>query len=164
MILFCIFLEKNECEFKVDLHIFLSIPNQLLLIAYILILIYFFQKQEWHKKMPKFLSSIWTSIIEYETPRLVRIHNRKLGLVRRLIQFSIGTVHILRKHIFRLVWAHFYKILLVLEIVPLEIGGPPLEFIKIQPPKMGSASRIHQHTTPQKGFASRIYQPKGVRL
>ena len=39
--------------------------------------------------MPKFLSSIWTSIIEYETPRLVRIHNRKLGLVRRLIQFSI---------------------------------------------------------------------------
>ena len=41
------------------------------------------------KKMPKFLSTIWTSIIEYETPRLVRIHNRKLGLVRRLIQFSI---------------------------------------------------------------------------
>ena len=39
--------------------------------------------------MPKVLSSIWTSIIEYETPRLVRIHNRKLGLVRRLIQFSI---------------------------------------------------------------------------
>jgi len=39
--------------------------------------------------MPKILTNIWTSIIEYETPRLVRIHNRKLGLVRRLIQFSI---------------------------------------------------------------------------
>ncbi len=39
--------------------------------------------------MPKILTRIWTSIIEYETPRLVRIHNRKLGLVRRLIQLSI---------------------------------------------------------------------------
>lgn len=39
--------------------------------------------------MPQILTSIWTSIIEYETPRLVRIHNRKLGLVRRLIQLSI---------------------------------------------------------------------------
>lgn len=39
--------------------------------------------------MSQILTSIWTSVIEYETPRLVRIHNRKLGLVRRLIQFSI---------------------------------------------------------------------------
>ena len=39
--------------------------------------------------MTSFFSSLWTSVIEYETPRLVRIHNRKLGLVRRLIQASI---------------------------------------------------------------------------
>ena len=39
--------------------------------------------------MSSFFSSLWTSVIEYETPRLVRIHNRKLGLVRRLIQASI---------------------------------------------------------------------------
>ena len=40
-------------------------------------------------KMSKFFSNIWTSIIEYETPRLVKIHNRKLGLARRIIQLSI---------------------------------------------------------------------------
>ena len=31
---------------------------------------------------------------------------------------------------------------------PLKMGGPPLDFINIQPPKRGSASRIHQHTAP----------------
>ena len=30
-------------------------------------------------------------------------------------------------------------------------GGPSLEFINIQPLKRGSASTIHQHTAPQKG-------------
>ena len=40
-------------------------------------------------KMSKFFTNIWTSIIEYETPRLVKIHNRKLGLARRIIQLSI---------------------------------------------------------------------------
>ena len=54
-----------------------------------LIYLFCFSETRVTQKMPKFLSSIWTSIIEYETPRLVRIHNRKLGLVRRLIQFSI---------------------------------------------------------------------------
>ena len=29
--------------------------------------------------------------------------------------------------------------------------GPPLEFINIQPPQQGSASRIHQHTAPKEG-------------
>ena len=42
-------------------------------------------------KMSQFLQGIWTSVIEYETPRLVKIHNRKLGLARRLIQISIIT-------------------------------------------------------------------------
>ena len=41
--------------------------------------------------MSQFLQGIWTSVIEYETPRLVKIHNRKLGLARRLIQISIIT-------------------------------------------------------------------------
>ena len=40
-------------------------------------------------KMSKFFGNIWTSVIEYETPRLVKIHNRKLGLARRVIQLSI---------------------------------------------------------------------------
>ena len=39
--------------------------------------------------MSGLLHSVWTSIIEYETPRLVKIHNRKVGLVRRLIQLFI---------------------------------------------------------------------------
>jgi len=39
--------------------------------------------------MSSLLSSLWTSVIEYETPRLVKIHNRKVGLVRRLIQLGI---------------------------------------------------------------------------
>lgn len=39
--------------------------------------------------MSHFLSAVWTSLIEYETPRLVKIHNRKVGLVRRLIQLAI---------------------------------------------------------------------------
>ena len=30
------------------------------------------------------LEDIWISCFEYETPRLVKIHNRKLGLVRSL--------------------------------------------------------------------------------
>ena len=43
--------------------------------------------------------------------------------------------------------------------IPSLNGGPPLEFINIQPPKMGSTSRIHQHTTPLKRWStSRIYQ------
>ena len=37
-------------------------------------------------------------------------------------------------------------------------GGPPLEFINIQPPKRWSASRIHQHTATKRGSASRIHQ------
>ena len=45
---------------------------------------------------------------------------------------------------------------------PLEFinqrGGPPLDFINIQPPKRGSAARIHQHTAPQRGSAARIHQ------
>ena len=45
---------------------------------------------------------------------------------------------------------------------------PPLEFINVQPQNRGSASRIHQHTAPQKGSASRIHQhtapQKGVRI
>ena len=40
-------------------------------------------------------------------------------------------------------------------------GGPPLELINIQPPKRGSASRIHQYTAPQKTTASRIHQVEG---
>ena len=39
--------------------------------------------------MSQFFSAIWTSVIEYETPRLVKIHNRKVGLVRRVIQLCI---------------------------------------------------------------------------
>jgi hypothetical protein len=39
--------------------------------------------------MSSLLRSLWTSVIEYETPRLVKIHNRKVGLVRRLIQLCI---------------------------------------------------------------------------
>ena len=39
-------------------------------------------------------------------------------------------------------------------------GDLPLEFINIQPSKVRSASRIHQHTAPQKGSASRFYQTK----
>ena len=43
--------------------------------------------------------------------------------------------------------------------------GSPLEVINIQPPKMGSASRIHQHTAPQKGVrfqnSSTYSTPKG---
>ena len=39
--------------------------------------------------MASILSGLWTYVIEYETPRLVRIHNRKLGLCRRIIQLSI---------------------------------------------------------------------------
>lgn len=42
-------------------------------------------------KASSMLSSLWTTLIEYETPRLVRIHNQKLGVVRRLIQASIIT-------------------------------------------------------------------------
>ena len=38
------------------------------------------------------------------------------------------------------------------------MGGPPLEFINIQPKKGGSASRIHQ---PKGGSASRFHQPEG---
>ena len=39
--------------------------------------------------MSGFFSAVWTSVIEYETPRLVKIHNRKVGLVRRIIQLGI---------------------------------------------------------------------------
>ena len=38
---------------------------------------------------------------------------------------------------------------------------PPLEFINVQPQNRGSASRIHQHTAPQKGSASTYSPPKG---
>ena len=41
-----------------------------------------------------------------------------------------------------------------------QLGGPPLDFINIQLPKRGSASRIDQHTAPKWGSASRIHQPK----
>ena len=34
-------------------------------------------------------------------------------------------------------------------------GGPPLEFINIQPQNRGSASRIHQHQTKNMGSVSR---------
>ena len=44
--------------------------------------------------------------------------------------------------------------------------GPPLEFIYMQPPERGSASRVHQHIAHQKGFRlqnSSTYSPsKGV--
>ena len=36
-----------------------------------------------------------------------------------------------------------------IEIVPR--GGLPLEFINLQPHKMGPAFRIHQHAAPKKG-------------
>ncbi|XP_059086038.1 P2X purinoceptor 4-like isoform X2 [Tigriopus californicus] len=39
--------------------------------------------------MGDFLRSAWIAIIQYETPRLVKIHNRKVGLVRRIIQAGI---------------------------------------------------------------------------
>ena len=32
--------------------------------------------------MSHLLYSAWNSLIEYETPRLVKIHNRKVGIVR----------------------------------------------------------------------------------
>ena len=35
--------------------------------------------------------------------------------------------------------------------LPIKIGGPPLEFINIQPLKRRFAFRIHQDTAPQKG-------------
>mgnify|MGYP001494720679 CR=1 FL=1 len=37
-------------------------------------------------------------------------------------------------------------------------GGPPLDFINIQPSKRGPASRFHQHTAPKRGSASRTHQ------
>ena len=50
---------------------------------------------------------------------------------------------------------------------PLKIqpqkGGPPLEFINIQPLKRGSASTIHQHTAPQKGVRLYNSSTKGGR-
>ena len=33
-------------------------------------------------EMSHLLYSAWNSLIEYETPRLVKIHNRKVGIVR----------------------------------------------------------------------------------
>ena len=152
MILFCIFLEKMNVNSKQIYTFFCQFPIIANLFCFV------FSETRVTQKMPKFLSSIWTSIIEYETPRLVRIHNRKLGLVRRLIQFSIGTVNILRKHIF------------ILLATP-----PPLcKYRQIhrncpqrKPPSQngGSASRIHQHTAQKRGV--RLQNPStkgGVRL
>ena len=49
--------------------------------------------------------------------------------------------------------------------IPSKNGGPPLEFINIQPPKMGSTSRIHQRTASQKvvrlQISSTYSPPKG---
>ena len=42
-------------------------------------------------------------------------------------------------------------------------GGPPLKFINIQPPKMGSASRIQQNTAPKMWSVSRIHQHTGLK-
>ena len=39
-----------------------------------------------------------------------------------------------------------------------QMGGPPLDFINMQPPKRGSATRIHQHTAQKTVSASRIHQ------
>ena len=58
---------------------------------------------------------------------------------------------------------------LSLEVDPFfKWGCLSLEFINIQPPKLGSDSKIHQHTAPQKGVrlqnSSTYSPPKGVCL
>ena len=72
----------------------------------------FYSRQEM-SKMSKFFGNIWTSVIEYETPRLVKIHNRKLGLARRVIQLSIVSYvlgMILHKKSIITIFGHKHKI------------------------------------------------------
>ena len=43
-------------------------------------------------EMSHLVHAAWNSLIEYETPRLVKIHNRKVGIVREDGRTSSGAL------------------------------------------------------------------------